>query len=144
MGAVATGGVRVLNEDVVARLRIDPRDLDRVTRAELARLHAREQSYRGDRPAPSITGRVVILVDDGVATGATARAALRAVEALGPTRTVFAVPVGPAGLESQFADVRVDEVVCPLTPADFDAVGRWYQDFTATTDREVRGLLGLR
>lgn len=144
MGAVATGGVRVLNDDVVSRLRIAERDLDEVTAAELRELRRRERSYRGDRPAPAISGRVVILVDDGVATGATARAALRAIEALGPKRTVFAAPVGPAGLEQQFADVTVDEIVCPLTPSGFDAVGRWYRDFAATTDDEVRDLLALR
>lgn len=144
MGAVASGGVRVLNRDVVDQLRIDSEAIERVTADEAAELARRERSYRGDRPALDLTGRVAILVDDGIATGATARAAATAVRRLGPTRVVLAVPVAPPDTLQTFAGIA-DEVICPLTPDVFEAVGLWYQDFTPTTDADVRALLaGVR
>lgn len=143
MGAVASGGVRVFNDDVVLRLNIQPEEIEKVAGRELAELARREAAYRGDRPPLDLDGRVAILVDDGVATGATARAAARAVRGLMPARVVLAVPVGPPRVEVEFAEA-VDELVCPLTPRGFDAVGRWYVDFRPTTDDEVRELLTLR
>jgi putative phosphoribosyl transferase len=140
MGAVASGGVRVLNMDVVEQLGIDPEAVERATADEAAELARRERSYRGDRPALDLTGRVAILVDDGIATGATARAAVTAVRRLGPSRVVLAVPVAPPDTLQTFAGIT-DEVVCPLTPDTFEAVGRWYQNFAPTTDTEVRALL---
>ncbi|MEQ4209005.1 phosphoribosyltransferase family protein [Actinopolymorpha sp. B17G11] len=140
MGAVASGAVRVLNDDVVRQLGIRPDEIDEVSRQELAELARREAAYRGDRPPAPLAGRIVVLVDDGVATGATARAAAVAVRRLDPARVVLAVPVAPAQALREFTDV-VDEIVCPLTPDPFEAVGRWYRDFRPTSDDEVRALL---
>jgi putative phosphoribosyl transferase len=140
MGAVASGAVRVLNEDVVRQLGIRPDEIDEVSRAELAELARRETAYRGDKPPAPLAGRIVVLVDDGMATGATARAAAVAVRRLDPARVVLAVPVAPAQALRELTDV-VDEIVCPLTPDPFEAVGRWYQDFRPTSDAEVRALL---
>jgi predicted phosphoribosyltransferase len=140
MGAVAAGGVRVLNEDVLRRVRVDPAEVDAVVAEESAELIRREHVYRGDRPPLDLRDRVAILVDDGLATGATARAALAAVRQLGPSRVVLAVPVAPKSALGAVSALA-DEVVCPLTPMLFDAVGRWYDDFSPTTDDEVRELL---
>ncbi|MGH3490489.1 MAG: phosphoribosyltransferase [Actinopolymorphaceae bacterium] len=143
MGAVASGPVRVLNDDVVRQLRIRPDEIDEVSRQELTELARREAAYRGDRPPVPIEGRIVVLVDDGMATGATARAAAVAVRRLDPARVVLAVPVAPEQALREIADA-VDEIVCPLTPDPFEAVGRWYQDFRPTTDDQVRELLHSR
>jgi predicted phosphoribosyltransferase len=143
MGAVAAGGVRVLNEDVLRRVRVNPDEVDAVVVEESAELVRREHAYRGDRPPLEIRGRVAILVDDGLATGATARAGLSAVRQLDPSRLVLAVPVAPREALAACAELA-DEVICPLTPDPFDAVGRWYDDFTPTTDDEVRDLLARR
>lgn len=143
MGAVATGGVRVLNDDVVGQLRIPSEDIERVTRHELTELARREHAYRGDRQPLELAGRTVVLVDDGLATGATARAALTAVRELGPNHVTLAIPVAPPQAILELADAA-DELVCPLTPDPFDAVGRWYDDFRPTSDEEVRTLLGER
>jgi putative phosphoribosyl transferase len=143
MGAVASGPVRVLNDDVVRQLRIRPEEIDEVSRQELTELARREAAYRGDRPPVPIEGRIVVLVDDGMATGATARAAAVAVRRLDPARVVLAVPVAPEQALREIADA-VDEIVCPLTPDPFEAVGRWYQDFRPTTDDQVRELLHSR
>jgi putative phosphoribosyl transferase len=140
MGAIATGGVRVLNEDVVAELGIGPETIDAVTTREQAELERREHAYRGDRPSPRLTGRTVVLVDDGLATGASMRAAVEAVRALGPARLVVAVPVAPPDTVERFRDAGV-EVVCPLTPRLFGGVGQFYADFSQTTDDEVREIL---
>jgi putative phosphoribosyl transferase len=140
MGAIATGGVRVLNEDVVAELGISPDTIDVVTAREQAELERRERAYRGDRPPPKITGRTVVLVDDGLATGASMRAAVEAVRASAPSRLVVAVPVAPPDTVERFREAGV-EVVCPLTPRLFGGVGQFYADFSQTTDDEVREIL---
>jgi putative phosphoribosyl transferase len=140
MGAIATGGVRVLNKDVVAYLAIPQRIIDTVTRQEQLELERRERLYRGDRPAPEFRGVTVILVDDGLATGSTMRAAIAALKKLEPGRVVVAVPVAPPSTVKEI-EKEVDDVVCMLMPEPFDGVGRWYQDFSQTTDQEVRSLL---
>lgn len=140
MGAIATGGVRVLNEGVVGSIGIPPEVIDRVAADEARELVRREREYRGDRAPPSVHGREVILVDDGLATGSTMRAAVAALRAEGPRRIVVAVPVGAAETCALLAP-DADEVVCAATPDPFHAVGLWYHDFSQTTDQEVRDLL---
>jgi putative phosphoribosyl transferase len=140
MGAVATGGVRVLNDHVVRTLRIPPKVIDAVAAKELEELARRERLYRGDRPPPDVRGRTVILVDDGLATGATMLAAVKALKQQQPGRIVVAAPVAAADTCEQLAE-EVDEVVCAVTPQPFQAVGLWYEDFSQTTDEEVRELL---
>jgi len=140
MGAIASGGIRVLNDDVVGRLGIPAAAIDRAAAAEGRELERRERAYRGDRPPPDPRGKVVVLVDDGLATGASMRAAVRAVRRLDPGRVVVAVPVGAADTCDEFEDVA-DEVVCATEPDPFLAVGYWYEDFSQTTDDEVRELL---
>ncbi len=142
MGAIATGDVVVLNEDVVEGLRIPDSVIERVAAEERAELARRESAYRGDRPPPDLRGRIVILIDDGLATGSTMRAAAEAVRSQHPARIVVAVPVAAAETCEAFRRERVaDEVVCLRTPEPFYAVGLWYQDFSPTTDQEVRDLL---
>jgi putative phosphoribosyl transferase len=137
MGAVATGGVRVLNEDVVRALRIPDYVIDAVTAWEREEFTRRERLYRGDRPAPAVQGRTVILVDDGLATGATMHAAIAALRRQQPARIVVAVPTGsPDTCEALRAEV--DDVICAITPEPFQSVGLWYKDFSQTTDDEVR------
>ncbi len=140
MGALASGGVRVLNDDLVERLGIDAEAIARAAAAEGAELERREHVYRGDRGPVEATGKTVILVDDGLATGSTMRAASVAVRAREPERLVVAVPVAAAQTCDELRQ-EVDEVVCPLTPDPFAAVGLWYEDFTPTEDEEVRRLL---
>lgn len=140
LGALASGGVRVLNQDVVEGLGISPATVEEVARREEAELERRARAYRGDRPPPPVRGRRVVLVDDGLATGATMRAAAAAVRHGGPARVIVAVPVAPADTAEALAR-EVDEVVCPATPAPFFGVGQWYVDFGQTTDDEVRELL---
>lgn len=139
-GAIASGGVRVLNEDVIAGYRPSEEAIDAVTRAEEVELARRESAYRGTRPAIPMEGRVVIIVDDGLATGATMRAAVLATRRLKPSRIVVAVPVG-APETCQALRAIADDVVCVLMPEYFEAVGLWYEDFGQTTDDEVRQLL---
>ena len=140
MGAIATGGVRVLNAEVVAALDIPAGVIDAVTERERVELQRRERAYRGSRPALSVEGRIVILVDDGLATGATMRAAAAAVKAQRPARVVVAVPTAARETCDELRD-EVDEVVCLETPPFFGAVGMWYEDFRETSDQEVRDLL---
>jgi len=140
MGAIASGGVRVLNDHVVAWYRPSPGELERVTAFERQELERRERAYRGDRPPLSVAGRVAILVDDGLATGASMRAAVQAAHGLGPARMVVAVPVGAPDSCRAVADVA-DEIICLMQPESFDAVGLWYDDFSQTPDEEVRALL---
>lgn len=140
MGALASGGVRVLNEEVLSYLGLDERVIEQVARAESAEIERRERLYRDDRPAPVLAGRTVITVDDGLATGATMRAAVAALRQLGPSRIVVAVPVGAAATVAEL-EQQADEVVCVATPEPFWAVGTWYHDFSQTSDAEVRQLL---
>jgi putative phosphoribosyl transferase len=140
MGAIATGGVRLLNQDVVESLGIPAGAVDAVTAIEERELHRRERDYRGDRGPLAVTGRTVILVDDGLATGSTMRAAVAALAQQEPARIVVAVPIAAADSCEELA-AHADEVVCVVTPEPFFAVGLWYEDFSPTSDEEVRELL---
>jgi putative phosphoribosyl transferase len=140
LGAIASGGVRVLNEDVVRALPNADQLVESVTAREMAEVERREQTYRDGRPAPDLRGRVVILVDDGLATGATMRAAVAALRQLGAAKIVVAVPVGAAETCREF-EHEVDETVCVIAPEWFQAVGQFYEDFSQTSDEEVRELL---
>jgi putative phosphoribosyl transferase len=140
MGALTSGGVRVLNDDAVTGLGIGEEAIARAAAAEGKELDRREQAYRGDRGPIDVAGRTVILVDDGLATGSTMRAAVRAVRALGPERLVVAVPVAARQTCEQLRP-EVDELVCADMPEPFHAVGLWYDDFTQTSDDQVRDLL---
>lgn len=140
LGAIASGGVRVLNEDVVRALPKANELIESVTTRELAELARREQIYRDGRPAPDIGGRTVILVDDGLATGATMRAAVAALRQLGAAKIVVAVPVGAADTCREI-EQEVDETVCAMAPEWFQAVGQFYEDFSQISDDEVRELL---
>jgi predicted phosphoribosyltransferase len=143
MGAIASGGVRVLNPTVVRSLAIPESVIERVAARERQELARREQAYRGGRPPPDPRGKVVVLVDDGLATGSTMRAAAAAVRRRQPAKVVVAVPVAAAETCDEFRDgvKDVDAVVCARTPEPFHAVGLWYGDFSQTTDEEVRDLL---
>jgi predicted phosphoribosyltransferase len=140
MGAIATGGTLVLNEEIVKALGISPEIIDRVVARELQELERRERLYRGQRPPPEVRGRTVILIDDGLATGATMRAAVEALRQQGPARLVVAVPTAAPATCAEF-ETEVDEIVCAVTPEPFYGVGLWYADFSQTTDEEVRYLL---
>lgn len=140
MGAIASGGVRIVSEDIVEALGIPERVIATVAAAEAQELERRERIYREGRHLPRLGGRLVILVDDGLATGSTMRAAAAALRALGAGRLVAAVPVGARDSCESLRDV-VDEVVCLLRPEHFVAVGEWYDDFTQTSDQEVSDLL---
>ncbi len=140
MGAISSGGVRVLNKEVVEHLEIPESMIDAVARREEEELHRREQLYRGSLPFPDLRGKTAILIDDGLATGATMRAAATAVRSKGARRTVVAVPVASEATCMEFED-EVDDVICAATPARFFAVGQWYEDFRPTSDQEVRELL---
>jgi predicted phosphoribosyltransferase len=140
MGAIASGGIRVISDDVVRALGIPDRAIAAVAANEERELKRRERLYRGDRPPADIRGRTVILVDDGLATGSTMRAAVAALKAQNPERLVVAVPVA-ARETCESLQRDVDDVVCAVTPEPFFAVGQWYQDFSQLTDQEVRELL---
>ena len=140
MGAIASGGVRVLNEDIVHSLRDGMAQVEVVTAREQQELERRERVYRGDRPELEFDGKIAIVVDDGLATGATMRAAVKALRAQHPARVVVAVPVG-ASEACALLRREADEVVCVSTPLSFSGVGMWYDDFTQTEDTEVRELL---
>jgi putative phosphoribosyl transferase len=140
MGAIASGGVRVINDAAVRYLDLTPEVIDQAAEREGKELERRAQAYRDGRPAPDVRGRIVILVDDGLATGSTMRAAVEALRTLGPARVVVAVPVGSPDVCQAFREVA-DDVVCGREPEPFYAVGAWYNDFTQTTDDEVRDLL---
>jgi putative phosphoribosyl transferase len=140
LGAIASGGVRVLVPDVIREAQVPDDVVERVTQKERRELERRERAFRGDRTPPLVKGRTAILVDDGLATGATMRAAIAALKQQEPARIVVAVPTAaPQSCESM--RLEVDEVVCAITPEPFYAVGLWYEDFAQTTDEEVRGLL---
>jgi putative phosphoribosyl transferase len=140
MGAIASGGVRVLNKDVVQGLNVPHRTIEAVTSEEQQELERRERAYRGDRPRPDLRDRTVVLVDDGLATGASMHAAVTALQAREPARIVVAVATAPPETCAEFEN-EVDEVVCARTPQPFLGVGAWYEDFSQTTDEEVRTLL---
>jgi putative phosphoribosyl transferase len=143
MGAIASGGVRVLNDDVVGWYGIAASAIEQVAREEQIELERRERAYRSGRPPIPLEGRTVVLVDDGLATGSTMRAAVQAIRAQRPGRIVVAVPVGAPDTCRQFSDIA-DEVICARTPEPFSAVGLWYRDFTPTNDGQVRELLHER
>ena len=140
MGAIASGGVRVLNEDVIRWHGLTAADIETVAREEQRELERREAAYRGGRAPVPVEGRTVILIDDGLATGSTMRAAVQAVRLRNPARVVVAVPVGAPQTCEELSAIA-DEVVCARTPEPFAAVGQWYVDFDQTSDEEVRQLL---
>jgi putative phosphoribosyl transferase len=140
MGAIATGGVRVLNEEVTRRIHIPEATIDEVASREQKELERRERLYRGDQPAPNVQGRTVILIDDGLATGSTMRAAATALRQMQPAKIIVAVPVAAPETCEEFRR-EVDEVVCAAMPEPFMAVGAWYAEFSQTSDEEVRDLL---
>jgi putative phosphoribosyl transferase len=140
MGAIASGGIRVLNDDVVRSYGIPESAIDQVAREEEQELQRRERAYRDGRPAPALEDRIVILVDDGLATGSTMRAAVQAVRQRHPSRVVVAVPVGARETCAELA-AAADEVICARMPEPFSAVGQWYLNFAQTEDDDVRRLL---
>jgi putative phosphoribosyl transferase len=140
MGAIASGGVRVLNHPVIRACRVSPAAIEQVAAEERQELERREQAYRGARPPIDVKGKATILVDDGLATGSTMKAAVHAARLLAPARVVVAVPVGAAETCHDLAD-HADEIVCLYTPASFEAVSQCYLDFRETSDDEVRALL---
>jgi len=140
MGAIASGGVVVVNDDVMRMLQLDASEITRAADREAATIQRQERDFRGAEPAVQLEGRQVILVDDGLATGATMRAAARAIRGQRPARLVIAVPVGARTTCDAFRD-EADSVICAATPEPFQAVGLWYQDFSQTTDEAVRALL---
>lgn len=140
MGAIASGGVRVLNYDVISWLGIAGKTIDAVAARELKELQRRDRAYRGDRPQPDVRDQIVILVDDGIATGSTMRAAISVLKPQQPQRLIVAIPVAPPET-CEALKGEVDEVVCLLAPEAFYAIGLWYEDFSQTTDDEVRDLL---
>jgi len=140
VGAIASGGVRVLNQDVMRALPNAEPTIESITARETAELERREQSYRAGRPAPELRDRIVILVDDGLATGATMRAAVKALRHRGAAKIVVAVPVGPPDTCREFEE-EADETICASVPEFFQAVGQYYEDFSQTSDDEVRELL---
>lgn len=142
LGAIASGGARVLNRGVIEHLGITPDVIEAVTRREQRELERRERVYRGDRPRPDVAGRTIILVDDGLATGASMRAAAAALRQQQPGHIVVAVPVAPASTVRKLGrDPGVDRVVCLASPAGFGGVGQWYLDFGQVTDEQVRETL---
>ena len=140
VGAIASGGVRVLNEEVANALPNADEIIEAVTQRESVELERREHEYRDGRPAPELQNKTVILIDDGLATGATMRAAVAALRQRGAAKIVVAVPVGPPDTCKEFEEVA-DEVVCASAPEFFQAVGQYYEDFSQTSDDEVRELL---
>jgi predicted phosphoribosyltransferase len=143
MGAIASGGIRVLNDEVVRWLGISPDQIDAVARLEQKELERREAAYRGGSAMPSLAGRIVILVDDGLATGSTMRAAVEAVRQQRPAQVIVAVPVGAPETCHELRALA-DEVICARTPTRFSAVGQWYRSFDQTSDDEVSALLSER
>jgi putative phosphoribosyl transferase len=140
IGAIASGGIRVLNRDVIRMLSIPDEIIDFVAKRELQELQRRESLYRKDRPYPEVRDKTVILIDDGLATGASMRAAIAGLRSKHPDRIVVAVPAAAPDVCAAF-QTEVDEIVCAVTPEPFYGVGRWYEDFSQVTDEEVRILL---
>jgi predicted phosphoribosyltransferase len=140
IGAIASGGIRVVNEDVVRQLRITEADIDRAVAHETRELERREREYRGSRPPLDVAGRTTVLIDDGFATGASMRAAIAALRLKNAARVVAAVPVG-APQSCEELEQLADEVVCAIKPVGFESVSQWYRVFDQTSDEEVRSLL---
>lgn len=140
MGAIGAGGIRVLQEDVVRVHRVAPQAIEEISRRELQEIDRRDRQYRGGRPPLQLGGKVAILVDDGLATGSTMRAAVRIARKLGATRVVAAVPVG-APDTCAILSAEVDEMICLQRPMGFRAVSQWYREFDQTSDEEVQDLL---
>ena len=140
IGAIASGGIRILNSDIIRMLSIPDEVINFVARRELQELQRRERHYKGNHPSPEIRDRTVILIDDGLATGASMRAAVAGLRAQHPARIIIAVPIAAAETCDMFR-AEVDEVVCAITPEPFHGVSRWYEDFSQVTDEEVRTLL---
>jgi putative phosphoribosyl transferase len=140
MGAIASGGVRVLNDDVIRRLQLTNDVIETVAAQEQQELKRRERLYRGDRGPFDVRNKIVILVDDGLATGASMRAAVAALRHMNPTRIIAAIPVGAVETCDELREVA-DDVICAYMPEPFRAVGLWYEDFSQITDQEVRDLL---
>jgi putative phosphoribosyl transferase len=139
-GAIASGGIRALNPEIVEALRLSPGDIERVTNRELKELKRREHAYRGGRPALDVGGRTVILIDDGIATGSGMHAAVEALRQMKPAQIVIAVPVAPASTCDRFRS-EVHELICLATPEPFYGVGQFYYDFSQVSDQEVNALL---
>jgi putative phosphoribosyl transferase len=142
IGAIASGGIRVLDRELIDAVHLSWPDVEAVIRREETELARRERVFRNGRRPLSLSHRVVVLVDDGLATGSTMRAAVQAVRTLKPAHIIVAVPVGSLSARDDLCGLA-DRVVCPLVPPAFRAVGEWYDDFSETTDGEVRALLGL-
>lgn len=140
LGAVASGGVRVLNRQITEALQVSQGQIDDITRGELQKLERQEMQFRGDRPPAEVAGRDVIVVDDGLATGATMHAACQALRRREPRQVIVAVPTAPRDAVDRLTEVA-DHVVSVMIPTDFAGVGAWYQDFSQVSDREVRRLL---
>jgi putative phosphoribosyl transferase len=140
MGAIASGGVRVLNEEVFRDYPVPMHLVDAIAERELLEVERREKSYRGSRPHPDVRNKTVIVVDDGLATGSTMRAAVRALREMNPRAVVVAVPVAARQTCDEFR-AEVDDILCLRTPEPFQAVGLWYQNFDQTSDEEVHELL---
>lgn len=140
IGAIASGGIQILNQDIVELLGVSPSVIERITERERAELQRREQQYRAGRPAPDVRDRTVILVDDGLATGASMLAAVHGLRTQDPARIVAGVPTAASQAVELLARA-VEEIVCVMMPEPFDGVGKWYENFSQTTDDEVRILL---
>jgi predicted phosphoribosyltransferase len=140
MGAIASGGVRILNHDVLNYVPLTQKAIDAVTERELLEMERRERSYRGSRPPLDVRGKTVIVVDDGLATGSSMRAAVAALRKMEPRAVIVAVPVAAPSTSDEFRAEGID-IVCLRTPEPFQAVGLWYEDFSQTSDEEVHDLL---
>jgi putative phosphoribosyl transferase len=140
MGAIAPAGIEVLNHDVIVDLGISAASVAAIAASERVELDRRDRVFRGGRPLPALSGKTVLLVDDGLATGATMEAAVTALRQIGPAVIVVAVPVGARETCERLAGLA-DQLLCLATPTPFSAVGQWYEDFSQTTDEEVQGLL---
>jgi putative phosphoribosyl transferase len=140
MGAIASGGIRVMNDDVLRMVNISPDAIEAAVKKEGQELQRREKAYRGNRPSLDVKDKTVILVDDGLATGATMRAAVAALRKQRPRQIIIAVPTASADTCEGFR-AEVDDIICAMTPTPFHAVGEWYEDFPQNTDEEVQQLL---
>ncbi|KTD70908.1 phosphoribosyltransferase [Legionella tucsonensis] len=140
MGAIASGGITILNDEIVNLLHISTEAIDKIQKSEQEELLRRERVYRGKKPSPELLGKTIILVDDGIATGYTMRAAIAALKQKKPAKLIVAIPVAARSTCAEIAPL-VDELICPMRPVNFYAVGLWYDNFSQTTDEEVMQLL---